>query len=183
MAGPPIAGVGTVSCTFVGKAKIKPKLIIGGTTSPVVTKLGGKLTCSGGTLDGATVIAGKVKGLITNPGPNANDCLGLAAGLPAFTATVKWKVSPGSPKLLPSTVNFAAGGPGDINLAGPGGSIALTINGVGAAGGSFVGSPIVAVAVTDETLAAFTTACTPPSKGLKGFAFTGLNAPSTVDVQ
>jgi hypothetical protein len=182
-AGPPIAGTGTVSCTFIGKAKIKPALIIGGTVSPVNTKLGGTLTCTSGTGDGATVTGGKVKGLITNPGPNANDCLGLASGLPGFTATVKWKVAKGAPaKLLPTTVTFSAGTAGDINLAGPGGSIELTIHGVGAAGGSFLGNTITVVADTDQTLTAFTTACTPPSKGLKGFTFTALNAPSTVTV-
>ncbi len=183
LAAAPVAGSGTVTCSFVGKAKIKPALIIGGTLTPVTTKLKGKLTCTAGTADGATIASGKVKGVITNTAADANDCLGLAtSGLPAFDADVKWKVTPGSPKLSNTTVNFAATPPGNINLAGPGGSIQLTLNGVGAAGGSFAGNPIVAVATTDQTLSDFTTACTPPSKGLKQFTFTGVNGTSTLSV-
>jgi hypothetical protein len=66
-------------------------------------------------------------------------------------------------------------------LAGPNGSIQITLSGVTAAGGSFVGNPVTAVATTDETLTEFTDACTsPPGKGLKKFNFTGLNGPSTI---
>ncbi len=175
----PMAGTGTVgTCTFTGKAKIKPKLINGGTTTPVITKLKGTLSnCTGGSGDGATVTSGKVKGQITSA--NNNDCAGLAVnGLAPFTASIKWKVSPGSPKLLPTTVNFAASPPSAINLLGPNGSIQITLTGVNAAGGSFVGNPVSSTATTDEKLADFLTAC--GAKGLKGFTFTGVNGPSTL---
>jgi hypothetical protein len=185
----PIAGVGHPgSCAFLGKASIKPALIAGGTTTPVKTKVSGSLgkvtPCSGGSGDGAGVVAGSVKGLITSTG--TNDCLALATvGLPAFSISVKWKTSKTSPKLDPTTIDVAPTPPGAINLAGPNGSIQITLSGTGAATDakgkpqSFVGNTFSMVATTDQTLAAFTTACSPPSKGLKGFSFTGLNGPST----
>ena len=187
----PIAGVGTTgTCLFTGKAQIKPALIIGGTQTGGVTKVGGKLgtkttPCSGGTGDGSGIIAGSVKGVI-GPGTGSNDCLALATtGLDPFKLGVKWKGSKGSPKLDPTTIAVAATPPGAINLAGPGGSIQITLTGTGAATDakgkpqSFVGNTFTSVATTDQTLTDFTTACTPPAKGLKGFTFTGLNGPST----
>ena len=189
-----VAGTGSVgTCAFTGKAKIKPALIIGGTETPVTTKVAGKLgaktkakiACSGGTGDGATVVGGTVKGVINSTG--TNDCLALATvGLASFPVTIKWNVTKGSPKLFPTTWNVAATPPGAINLAGPGGSIQITLTGTGAATDakgkpqSFVGSTITSVATTDETLTDFTAACTPPAKGLKAFNFNGINGPSTL---
>jgi hypothetical protein len=187
----PVAGVGHPgTCVFTGKAQIKPALIIGGTQTGGVTKVSGKLgtkttLCSGGSGDGSGVISGTIKGAI-GPGTGTNDCLNLAtAGLDPFSLAIKWKGAKGSPKLDPTTLAVAATPPGAINLAGPGGSIEITLTGTGAATDakgkpqSFVGNAFTSVAITDQTLTSFTTACTPPSKGLKGFTFTGLNGNST----
>ena len=187
----PVAGTGsTGSCLFTGKAQIKPAIVIGGTIPGGPTKVGGKLgtkttPCSGGTNEGATLASGSVKGVI--PAAATNDCLALATvGLNPFSLGVKWKTDKGAAKVLPSTINVAATPPGGINLAGPGGSIQITLTGTGAATDakgkpqSFVGNAFTTVATTDQTLADFTTGCTPPSKGLKGFTFTGVNGPSTL---
>jgi hypothetical protein len=109
----------------------------------------------------------------------SNDCNSLAmTGLPAFNATIKWKVAKGTQKLLPTTANFVATPPSGLNLSGPGGSIVITINGTDQAGGSFSGNAVTVSADTDQTVTDFVNAC--GGKGLKGFTFTGVNAPSTV---
>lgn len=182
-AGAPLIGVGTAgSCVLTGKASIKPALIFGGTVTPVNTsfklKLGTKTTlCSGGTGDGAGVISGAVKGAIHSTG--TNDCTSLGAvGLDPFDLSIKWKLTKGSPKLAPTTIHIAATPPSAINLAGPGGSIQITLTGTGTAGGSFAGNTFTAVATTDELLTGFATAC--GTKGLKSFSFTAVNGPSTI---
>lgn len=175
-AGAPVAGVGaTGTCMLVGKAKIKPALTNTGTTSPVVTKFKGKLTCTGpGSGDGANVASGNLSAFITSM--NTNTCANLAtAGLPAFTATIKWKTKPGTTKLLPTTVNFAATPPGGIVI---GTAITINLSGTNAAGTSFAGNAVTASAVTDTTTVAFGTAC--GAKGVKGFSFTGVNGMSTL---
>ena len=187
----PVAGTGsTGSCVFTGKAAIKPAIVIGGTAPGGPTKVSGKLgtkttPCSGGTNEGATLASGSAAGVI--PAAATNDCLALATvGLNPFNITAKWKTDKGAAKLLPSTIAVAATPPGGINLAGPGGSIQITLTGTGAATDaknkpqSFVGNAFTVVATTDQTLTDFTTGCTPPSKGLKGFTFTGKLGPSTL---
>jgi hypothetical protein len=174
---PPIAGIGTVgTCSLSGKASIKPGLVFGGTLTPVKTKFVGKLTgCSGGSGDGANVISGILKATINSTG--VNDCAALAVvGLDAFTATIKWKTAPHTQKVLASTTNIAATPAGNIVIGATG--ITITMNGTNAAGGSFAGNAVTAVAVTDETATTFATACA--AKGLKKFNFTGLNGPSTI---
>ncbi len=184
-----IAGLGTPGvCPLISTLKLKPAWILGGFATSSSGKIGGKLgtkltPCSGGVGDGAGVIGGTIKAVFSS---TSNDCLNITAGLPAFTATLKWKVSKGAQKLLPTTLMFAATPPGAINLAGPGGSIQMTLTGTGASvdakgrPASFAGNTFTAVLTTDETLTDFTTACIPPSKGLKGFHFTGVNGPSTL---
>ena len=80
--------------------------------------------------------------------------------------------------LAPTTIHIAATPPSAISLAGPGGSIQITLTGTGAAGGSFAGNTFTAIATTDEHVADFATAC--GAKGLKSFSFTGVNGPSTI---
>jgi hypothetical protein len=175
-AAPPVPGVGTgASCRFDGKAKIKPKLINGGTATPVTTKVKGKITaCTGGTGDAANISQGKVKGVIVSM--NTNDCNALAtSGLPAFDLAVKWKVNKGSPKITPSTVKVGATPPGNIAITPA--TITITLNGTMDPAGSFANNAVTSVAHTDEDLNAFGAAC--GGKGLKGFNFTGLAAVST----
>jgi hypothetical protein len=172
-----IQGVGTVgTCTLTGKAGIKPGLVFGGAVTPVTTKFSGKLTaCSGGSGDGANVVGGKLKAVINSTG--VNDCLALATvGLAAFSTNVKWKVAPGTPKLLPTTTNIAATPPGNI-IVGPV-AIAIHLAGTNDPLGSFGGNATTAVAVTDQTVADFTAAC--GGKGVKKFTFTGLNGASSI---
>lgn len=171
-AGGKINGTGTVSCTFLGKAKIKPALTLSGGPTAVSTKIKGALSGCSGTGDGMSISVGKVKGLVAG---TTNACAALGTdGLEGFDATVKWK---GSEKLNASTVHFAATPPSSINLAGPGGSIQITLNGTMDAMGSFPGQAVVAVVDTDQTLTDFTTACS--GKGLKSFTFTAVHATST----
>jgi len=188
-----LVGTGSVGlCDFTGKQKLKPPFLIGGTSTPVTTKLTGKLgaktklkvACSGGSGDGAHVIGGTLKAVNTSAAPN--DCLGLVSvGLPSFTVVIKWKVAKGTPKLAPTTWNVAATPPANVNLSGPNGAIQFTLTGTGAATDvkgkpqSFAGSTMVGIGTTDETLTDFVTACTPPASGMKAFNFTGVNGPST----
>jgi hypothetical protein len=172
-------GTGSVNCTFLGKAKIKPALTLAGGASSVTTKIKGALSSCTGTGDGGSISAAKIKGLIAG---TTNACASLGtSGLPAFDASVKWK---GSEKLNSSLAHFAATPPSGINLAGPNGSIEITLTGTfdtndakGNPGGSFGSQAFTAVVDTDQTLTDFTNSC--GGKGLKSFTFTAVNAPST----
>lgn len=168
MAGAPIDGTGTVgTCVETGSIKIKPALTNGG-TDPGALKVKAKGTCSGGTMDGATVASLKVKGTGTT---TTSDCANLAGTTTSnLTLTIKWKVTPGSQKLNPSTLTFTSQ-TGGVTGDGHG---QFDITGTVTAG-SFNGNPVTAHVETDATVADILTAC--GAKGLKKITF-GLNGAS-----
>lgn len=162
-----IDGTGTVgTCPVTGQIKIKPALKTGG-TDPGALKVKGKGTCSGGTMDGATIASMKVKGTGTT---TSTDCVNLVGVQPAdIEATVKWKVSPGSDKLNPSTIKFTSQ-TGGVTMDGHG---SFDVTGTVTAG-SFTGNPVTAHIETDLPVADILTAC--GAKGVKKIVFTNPNS-------
>lgn len=165
LAAAPIDGTGTVgTCPLTGQIKIKPALVNGGTAAGG-TKAKGKSSgaCTGGTMDGATVASFKAKGTSTT---TSNDCISLLG--PASTNlqfVIKWKVTPGSPKLNPSTVTFTTQ-TGGIAMDTTHASFDL----VGTVtAGSFMGNPVTVHAETDQALTDLGAAC--GAKGIKKITF------------
>jgi hypothetical protein len=152
----PINGTGTSHCAIVGIIKFKPPLKAGGTTPTLVTV---KATLSGctGTGNGAHIASGKTIGTLNQP---TNDCTALlGTSSNPLTATVKWKVPKGQPKLNPSTVKYTsttggAGTPATFDAAG-------TVT-----AGSFHGNTASAHAVLQETAGDLGAACL-GKKGIK----------------
>lgn len=170
-AGPPIEGTGTVgTCQVEGSIKLKPGLTNGG-VPPAALKVKAKsLSCAGGTLDGANVTSIKAKGTGST---TTSDCANLVGAQPAdITLEIKYKVSKGSPKLLPSTVKFTTqtgGVTGDLHGS-------FDVSGTVTAG-SFNGAPVMAHVQTDQNLTDIGDAC--GGKGLKKITFT-INSTTTM---
>jgi len=186
-AGPVVGRGATGTCLITGALTLKPLWVAGGTVTPTAATLTGKLgkkgwECSGGTVDGESVLFGTIKGVIASN--DTNNCSSVVMhGLPAFSAFVTWKVEKGFPKLWPSVIKFAPTPPTAVNTAGPHGSLRITMTGTGAAKDakgrptSFAGNAFTVVLVTDETLADYFTACT---RGLKALHFRSVNGQSTL---
>jgi hypothetical protein len=173
LAAPPINGTGTVgSCALIGKIKIKPALQTGNTAPGAIKAKAKSTSCSGGTLDGATVVSAKVKGAGTTA---TSDCNGLVGTQPSnLTVEIKWKVTKGSPKLATSTVTFTSqtgGITGDNH-----GSFDLTGS---VTAGSFMGNPVSAHVETDALVADILNAC--GGKGIKKITF-GANGASNASL-
>ena len=187
--GPGLGTGNTGTCPMTAKIHFSPKLR-DGTLAVIDTKISGKLgtktsPCSGGTDSGVTLVGGTLKGAIT--GHDAATCSTWEKdGFGPFQLTVKWKVLKDTRKLLPTTIDVAATLPGVFNLAGPGGSIQMTLHGKGAVTNakgelqSFAEMPFTIVATTDETFVDFVGACRAPSKGSNGFTLSGVNGASTL---
>ncbi len=164
--GPPVNAPGTVHCTSVtGSVKFKPPLTLtaGGTT---VTAKGIFSGCTG--TGGETGLTGKFKATISSTGPN-HGCAGLAGGTSSETFTVKWKgdLNGSKAKFNPSTVvvdgsTIVTNGAGDegFELPNPSTPTSTTT-------GSFAGvSHAESFAYTNETAAAFSSACGPGIKSV-----------------
>jgi hypothetical protein len=97
-----IDGTGSIShCKISGAVTFTPALTPGG-TSPTSIKFSLALRACSGTGDGATVTGGRLSGTL---GAAANDCNAVVTNTTG-TLKVTYKVTPGSPALNPTTVEF-----------------------------------------------------------------------------
>ena len=152
----PINGTGGGACHLAGTIKFKPALVNGGTAPSNVTVKAKFSSCSGGTGNGANITGGSVKGSLTT---TSNDCASLAGTQPnVLTATAKWKVAKGAPKLNPSTITFTS------TTGNVGATVSFDAAG-SVTGGSFNGDNANAHANIQETLATIAASC--GGKGVK----------------
>ncbi len=165
---------GTLACSVSkGKVVVAPGLRFGGTATSATFTFSGKLACTGS--------SGVKGGTFTATGTSAsNDCGILSGqGIPTMTMTATWKG-----KFNPSTIvfsdgNFSIGSAITIKLpsTGPNPPVGTT-----SVSGSFAFEPVSASFLADQTITAFAAACNDQVNGLTGFTATGVNGPSTLDI-
>ncbi len=164
---------GSVSCTWTGQASIRPPVVFGGTAKYLKVRFRGKLSsCTGSQGGGVTIVGGTLR---ASGVASSNDCLSLIGGMPPMTGTVRWRVAPGTPRVVPSALLFTGGGFGlgsAVTIYLPGGETSFVT-------GSFVGDATTATIVTDQLTSAFADGCG-SRRGVSGLTFTGTNGPSSI---
>jgi hypothetical protein len=156
-------GVGT--CPAAGKISIKPPFT-NTDQGPALEKIKWKNpkggVCSGGSGDGANVLAMKAKGDGTNPSSSCGFLLGTSNY--TVTLTAKWKVASQTPKLNPSTLTITSETGG---ISGQG-HATFDLTGTVTAG-SFAGDNVSVHVETDQDVNEVVTAC--GDKGIKKLTF------------
>lgn len=176
-----IQAVGKIGyCGAPGGFKFKPGLVNGG-TAPAMGKAvffndgAGCASSILGSGDGRKLAGVRpFKGTISLA---TNDCQSLFIndGLPPFDLTIRWFLNnPPHRQFLPTTINFAATPATAINLAGPDGSVVITMTGTGAASGSFAGNDFTLTVQTDQTWSQIQEQCASP-RGLRWLTWAPLH--------
>jgi Glycosyl hydrolases family 39 len=165
---------GTLGCTVSkGKLVVKPGLMFTGVATSATFTFTGDLTCTG--------TSGVTGGKFTATGTSAsNNCGTLAElGIPSITTSIKWYGKWNPTTIIFSNGNFGIGASASINLPSTGPNPAT---GSSTVSGSFGFEPATATFVADQAIATFDADCSSSTTGLTGFTFTGVFAPSTLDI-
>jgi len=164
---------GTLGCTVSGgKLVVDPGLSFSGVAASATFTFTGKLACTG--------TSGVTGGRFTATGTSAsNNCGTLAeSGIPVITTTIKWYGKFNPTTIVFSDGNFGIAESAIINLPSTGPNPAT---GTSTVTGSFAFEPATAKFVADQSIATFDAGCE-STTGLTGFTFTGVYAPSTLDI-